>query len=121
MAAQRKYIHDKLPMAMSYKKYLETEVSKLQLRGAQVVVKEYKARVPSKLLKAYEMTNKHLKDLDSTIVTIQSGNKIIAHNLITNEFYFNTVKVSDRDGTDDIIEAANYNFLIPLEEAINER
>ena len=116
-----KYIFDKLPSSMSYKKYLETEVSKLCLRGAKVEVKDYKARCRKDLLDHYGLTNKHLKSLDSTIVTLQSGGKVIAHTIITNEFYYTSIKVSDRDGTDDMKLSCYSNFLTPLENAINER
>jgi len=119
MAAPRKYTFDKLPMAMSYKKYLETELAKMELRGVKVKLKEYKARVPNKLLKMYEMTNKMLKDLDSVIVVLESGGKIIAHTILTNQFYFNTIKVSDRDGTDDMMLSCLANFITPLENQLD--
>ena len=121
MAAKKKYTFDKLPRAMSYRQYLELEVGKLCLRGAKVVIKEYKARVPQNLQKIYEMDNKTLKGLESTLVTLQSGGKVIAHSLLTNEFWYGTIKVSDRDATDDMKLSAYSNFLTPLGGAIDAR
>jgi len=121
MAAKKKYTFDKLNRAMSYRSYLEEEVNKLCLRGAKVVIKEYKARVPKPLQVIYEMDNKTLKGLESTLVTLQSGGKVIAHSLLTNEFWYGTIKMSERDATDDMKLSAYANFLTPLGAAIDER
>ena len=59
------------------------------------------------------MNSTDLKVLDSVIVTLQSGGKIIAHALLTNSFYYDRIKVSI-EGTDDMIESVNRNFLCPL-------
>ncbi len=121
MTFKKKYSYDKLARAMSYKAFLEQEIGKLRLRGAKVVIKEYKARVPKDLQESYEMTSKQMKDMTSTLVTLQSGGKIIAHSLLTNEFYHGTIKVSDREATDDMKLSAYANFLTPLGNAIDER
>jgi len=121
MAAKKKYSFDKLPRAMSYRQFLELEVGKLCLRGAKVVIKEYKARIPKPLQTIYEMDNKTLKGLESTLVTLQSGGKVIAHSLLTNEFWYGTIKMSERDATDDMKLSAYANFLTPLGKAIDER
>ncbi len=121
MAAKKKYTFEALTRAMSYRHYLEEEVNKLCLRGAKVVVKEYKARVPKPMQTIYEMDNKTMKGLESTLVTLQSGGKIIAHSLLTNDFWYGTIKKSDREATDDMKLSAYANFLTPLGAAIDER
>ena len=121
MAKKKKYTFDGLTRAMSYKMFLEEEVNKQCLRGAKVVVKEYKARIPKPMQVVYEMDNKTMKRLESILVTLQSGGKIIAHTLLTNEFWYGTIKKTDREGTDDMKLSAYANFLTPLGAAIDAR
>lgn len=121
MTFKKKYTFDKLPRAMSYRQYLLQEIEKAKLRGAKVELKEYKARLPKALQDTYEMSNKDLKELDSTMVTLQSAGKIIAHTLLTNEFWYGTIKVSERDETDDMKLSAYSNFITPMETQIDAR
>lgn len=114
-----KYLHPKLDASCSYKSFLERKIEEINIRGAQVSIKTYAKRCPAAVQKLYEMNASDLKKLDCTIVTLQSGNKIIAHALLTNNFYYSKIKVTDREGTDDMIESANRNFIYPLENALN--
>ena len=116
-----KYRYPKLDSASSYKSFLERKIEDVKLRGAQVVLKTYAKRCPAKIQQLYEMNSTDLRDMDSIIVTLQSGGKIIAHALLTNDFFYDRIKVSDREGTDDMTESVNRNFLMPIEEAINGR
>lgn len=115
-----KYLHPKLESSCSYKTFLERKIEEINLRGAQVSIKTYSKRCPAKIQKLYEMNAVDLRNLDSTIVTLQSGAKIIAHALLTNNFYYDRIKIADRERTDDMIESANRNFIFPLENAIND-
>ena len=119
--AKSKYTFEKLPRGMSYRSFLEHELGLMALRGAKIKLKEYKARIPVSLAKIYEMNNKKLKDLSSTLVVLESGGKVIAHALLTNEFWYGTIKMSDREETDDMKLSAYANFLTPLGKAIDER
>ena len=116
-----KYLHPKLDSSSSYKAFLERKIEEVKLRGAEISLKTYSKRCPAQIQKLYETNAVDLRNLDSVIVTLQSGGKIIAHALLTNSFYYDRIKVSDREGTDDMIESANRNFLFPLENALNER
>jgi|13_taG_2_1085334.scaffolds.fasta_scaffold00176_15 hypothetical protein len=119
--AKAKYTFEKLPRAMSYRSYLEHELGLMSLRGAKIKLKEYKARIPKSFAKSYEMSSKQMKEMSSTLVVLESGGKVIAHALLTNEFWFGTLKTSAREETDDMKLSAHANFLTPLGKAIDER
>jgi hypothetical protein len=117
-----KYRYPKLEKAMSYEKYLERKIEEARLRGANLEVKTYSKRIPKNIKDLYAGADAvYLRFIDSLIVTIQSGGKIIAHGLFETAFFRSTIKVSNREGTDDMIESANRNFLYPITEQINER
>lgn len=117
--ANTKYRYPKLDKSMSYERYLGQKIEEAKLRGAEIEMKVYQKRCPAVIQKLYDMNATYLSSIDSLIVTIQSGGKIIAHGLFETDFFRNTIKVSDREGTDDMIESANRNFLYPLENALN--
>ena len=115
------YLHPKLSKAVSYEKYLESQLDKARIQGALLDMKVYYKRVPAKIQEIYDVNAEYLRTIDSLVVTLWSNKKLIAHALLDNKFFRGTVKVTDRIGTDDMIESANRNFLYPLEIAINAR
>ena len=116
-----KYRYPKLDKSMSYEKYLERKIEEARLQGAKIEVKTYSKRVPKNIRELYDADAVYLRSIDSLIVTLQSNKRVIAHALIATDFFRNSIKVSDREGTDEMIESANRNFLYPLTESINGR
>ncbi|MBT61120.1 MAG: hypothetical protein CMA63_06195 [Euryarchaeota archaeon] len=118
---RNKYRHPKLDKAMSYEKYLETKIEEAKIQGAILNIKVYYKRIPSKIQDIYDANAEYLRNIDSLIVTLWSNKKLIAHSLLDKKFFRGTIKVTDRIGTDDMIESANRNFLYPLEAAFDAR
>lgn len=116
--ANKKYKFPKLSKSMSYKTYLEQEVTN---KCFNLSVNHF-VRPPANhpVLKLYELKSGYeLAKMDAVIVTISYDKKIIAHACLDKEFYLKTVKATDREATDDMLESAYLNFLYPLETALN--
>ena len=118
--ANKSYRHAKIPSrSTSYQKLLAVELDKLKPR-LNFTFHEYWKQCPRELQKLYDMTSKHMLDMESIMLVIRnSSKKICAHLLIDREYYLTTYKASEREDLDSIMESIQRNFIIPMEKFLH--
>ncbi len=120
MAKQKKYLHAKIPTkAMSYQKYLASELDKLKHR-VKFTFHEYNKQMPAAMQELYEMTSQQMRDLECMLLVLRNSKKqICAHMMIDRKFYLTSYKPSQREDLDTVIESVKRNFIIPLENYLD--
>ena len=112
------YLYPKMKSASSYQKTLARKLEELKLLGAPLELKEYTGRPPSWSVEAGGWNGTELKNLNSLLVVIKGAGKngaVAASTYVTKEFYFQTIKISDRADAD-VMQASVDSLL----EHINE-
>ena len=118
--AQAKYRYPKMSRSTSYEKEVERRLDLMRLAGAELTLKVYTSRPPARYADRFDIDGEFLRNTDTVFVVILSGKRLVNATLVTKETWHNTVKVSDRDGTDDMLGFVD-DFLSPLENYIDSR
>ena len=114
------YKYPKLASQTTYQKFLTLKVEELKLLGANLEIKEYPGRPPAWSLEHGGYSGKELKEMKVILVAVKApgrDGRVSAFNYICNEFYYATVKVSDREGTDVICSCVD-SMLEHITEAV---
>ncbi len=97
------YAYPKMKAASSYQKTLARKLEELKLLGAPLELKEYTGRPPAWSVEAGGWNGTELKNLNSLLVVIKGAGKngrVAASTYVTKEFYYQTIKISDRADAD---------------------
>ena len=97
------YAYPKMKSASTYQKTLSRKVEELKLLGAPLEIKEYTGRPPSWSVEAGGWNGTELKHLNSLLVVIKGAGKngkVAASTYVAKEFYYQTIKISDRADAD---------------------
>lgn len=120
MPFESKYRYPKMNKARSYRDEVVRRIELMKLAGAKLELKEYTSRPPSKYADRFDIDGAYLRNSDSVFVTVLSNKKLVTATLVTREFWYETVKTTDRERADDM-QALVDNLLNPLETYANDR
>jgi len=117
------YIYPKLKSASSYQKMLNSKVEQLKTLGAKIEIKEYAGRPPSWSVEAGGWNGTELKKLNSLLIVIKNQGKngdVAASTYVTKEFYYGTIKISERADAD-VMQASVDSLLEHIDEYTREQ
>jgi len=117
------YIYPKMKSASSYQKMLNSKVEQLKLLGAKIEIKEYTSRPPGWSIEDGGWNGTELKRLNSLLVVIKNQGKngaVAASTYVTKEFYYGTIKISERADAD-VMQASVDSLLEHIDEYTREQ
>lgn len=114
------YIYPKMNKARSYRDEVIRRVELMKTAGALLDVKEYTSRPPSKYAEQFDIDGQYLRDAEAVFVVILSNKTMVTATIVAKDYWYRTIKVSDRAAADDMMAHVD-NLLQPLQEFTDER
>ncbi len=122
MPMATRYIYPKRRTAGSYRDEVVRRIALLQTQGADIELKEYTSRPPSKYTQQFDIDGQFLKNSNSVfVVIINSKSKTLVNaTLVCREVWLRTIKVNDRELADEMLAHAD-NLLRNIEREVDDR